>query len=322
MRLFWFILVIVFLPISVAFRPRTAFPQCSWSHRKILDETTGRQPAITTFGNGNSAKLFLAHVSADKNLQVVIQSSVDGNNFGGGVRPSTFKSIFGAQIAGSLSCHSLFVAFVAIDPYKHLELSKSIDGIHWTSPVEAAYSLESTPSIADEQEGTSGVSFAYLVNNPDLADQPIVAVKTSNCDLSSLSNGSYCFFSSGACETFPASGSVAFARGNGLEIEAIAQPNGAPILQENIHARPISKEHSSDTGLSAAIDPVTKQGYLAWQESSGDQISLYNASTGHIETCDERATSVPSITFFRGDLWVAWRGALDNRINIGNMKPF
>ncbi|MGH9451713.1 MAG: hypothetical protein ACRD11_14445 [Terriglobia bacterium] len=289
----------------------------------MLPRLTSGQPGLMAFGQRGARRLYLAYVGAGGAGRVAVAASSDGKQFRTTAGPTGLTGVFGVQLAQSIACGSLLLASAGMRLDNPLELSLSTDGSRWLAPVVTGSGLESTPAVIGAiAANAKGWSTAYLADRPEILDQPLVASRTFNCDLSAASKEEYCFFSGGTCETFPAVGTPAWAILGGDYVQAVAEGGGGQILQSDPHASAVPQGHASDTGVSAAIDPKTGRGYLAWEESSGNHISLFDNTSGAIRTCNEYTFSPPAITFFKGLLWIAWRGGPDNRINVASLKPF
>lgn len=319
----WRFLVIQFFFLLLS---NSASAQCNWSRRTILPEKTRDQPALAVFNALGEEKLILAFTAADYSDAVYVISSADGFKYRDKVHPDQALSIRGVALAASPqgSCGCLYLAFQGMDTNSTVRVARSKDGLHWSQPVYAARFSEFTPVLigAHGRGVDSEMALAYSVVNPDLeTNSPVVATRGFNCDLSLISEERFCFLGSGACATFRSSGPPAWSIRGDLELRAIAQPNGDPILYEK-SGQIRQAEGPSDTGVSAAIDPASNQGYLAWAESGSNNLTILNVDTGKRERCGDYTFSPPTITFFKNQLFLAWRGGPDDAINIAAMKAF
>jgi hypothetical protein len=302
-----------------------AFGQCVWSTRAVL-EPARNAPALAVFRGSLGDKLYLAYVGKDDQWTVNMTSSGDGLHFGGKPALLPFRSISGVALTTSSrsGCHSLFLAFASFDPDGRLVLARSPDGIDWSPPVIVDSFPKSTPVLAitaDRDQGRAG-AVAFTVFDLELSENPLVAVRSFDCMLTSVSDETSCFIGSEICTTLESGGTPAWASLTGKELRAVAQPGERPILHDDSQGKAVPEDQRSETGVSAAIDPATGQGYLAWESGENHRIQLFNTATGELHQCEDYTFSVPAIAFFKSSLFVAWRGGPDDRISVGSLAPF
>ncbi|MGH9451714.1 MAG: hypothetical protein ACRD11_14450 [Terriglobia bacterium] len=268
--------------------------------------------------------------------EVEIESAQNGFTFQNQVVLSSFRSNLGVGLGTSdnsqNSCGQVFLGFVGTDPSSTLNFASSSDGINWSGASQTFTNTTATPQFGNLD---STVLFTF---SQQYLGAPTAAMSSFSCPgVTNVSSVNYYVYS-GCPPSYltcggHSTGSVGIAEqvfdGGVVSLKSVAQPgsrSSLPITYQDTSSINSLGGNWSSTGDTATIIPHSPHPdyYIAWSGGGGylniAHVDYYGNFLAQ-QTCTDWSRSAPSIAYFNGYLFVAWRGG-NNQIGIGTLSPF